>query len=283
MSRDEPIPPRLTVLLAREAKTGVIFRRGPSELVGVYGWNRKTDEVREAQWFQGRIDVDRSDLSPDGRHMIYFASKNGEPWTAVSRAPYIKALDFMPQDDHHGGGGHFVDNRTYVHDPSPFLPGGTNEEMLPADYVAPANRFRSGLTRIVRALPSGQHQNDFYPKFSRDGWDAMGTWKGAYPHARHTWERPFVRGWRLRRNINAVAKPRRGKGVHYATHALVPREGEVVERLDWEWADIADDRLFWCANGCLLRGSVEAALGEREPKLIHDFRGDRFKPLEAPY
>ena len=59
--------------------------------------------------------------------------------------------------------------------------------------------------------------------------------------------------------------------------------GAVMERPDWEWADMTDDRLFWYAGGRLMRGSIEAARGEREAKVVHDFTADRFKALEAPY
>jgi hypothetical protein len=42
-------------------------------------WNRTNDEFTPGSWFKGRIFADRSDLSPDGRHMIYFAM-GGVSW-----------------------------------------------------------------------------------------------------------------------------------------------------------------------------------------------------------
>src|ERR1700681_4054036 len=84
-------PPRLAVLLASEAPVGVVFRRGPTKLVRVVIWNRTNDKFKLGPWFKGRIFVDRSDLSPDGRHMIYFAMggvawaipATGGTWTAI--------------------------------------------------------------------------------------------------------------------------------------------------------------------------------------------------------
>ena len=283
MSDEKPVPPRLTVLLAREARTGVIFRRGPTDVVGVYGWDRAKGEVREGQWFRGRIYAYRSDLSPDGRHMIYFAGKGERAWTAVSRAPYIKALDFMPQDDRWNGGGYFVNDRFYMHDPSPFAPGGVRERPLPDGYESPLKPyFRSGLTRKAVEPWQGECLGRLFPRLHRDGWTTRDDDDGPP----FVWERPLKRGWRLRKLVHATVDAPIGRGVYYETHVLVPPERsdrETVERPDWEWADVADDRLFWCANGCLLRGSVEAAIGEREPKLVHDFRGDSFKSLQAPY
>jgi len=38
-------------------------------------WNTKTDEFETGQRFHGRVYVGRSDLSPDGSLLIYFANK----------------------------------------------------------------------------------------------------------------------------------------------------------------------------------------------------------------
>src|SRR5580704_7222016 len=89
-TRDSP-PPRISVLLAAEAPVGMVFRRGPSKLVRVIHWDRATDKFTPLQWFRGRIFADRSDLSPDGQHMIYFAMggvawaipKTRGSWTAI--------------------------------------------------------------------------------------------------------------------------------------------------------------------------------------------------------
>ena len=88
------VPPRLHVLLARDAPTAVVIRRGPTRHTAVVGWNRRDDSFKSGQWLYGRIYERRSDLAPDGRHLIYFAM-NGRwtssakgAWTAISRAPY---------------------------------------------------------------------------------------------------------------------------------------------------------------------------------------------------
>ena len=86
---------RLYVLLARKAPIAVVFRRGPSKQVLLLTWNTETDELRQGQWFKGRIYERRCDLSPSGEKLIYFAAKHRGPhgtWTAVSRPPYLTAL-----------------------------------------------------------------------------------------------------------------------------------------------------------------------------------------------
>jgi len=84
--------PRLSVLLARSAPVGVIFRRGPSKQVLLIRWNLEKDTFETGQWFKGRIYESRCDLSPDGKLLLYFAASQKKPyisWTAISRPPYL--------------------------------------------------------------------------------------------------------------------------------------------------------------------------------------------------
>src|SRR5690242_7373271 len=86
-------PARMHVLLAREAKVGLVIRRGPSKSVCTVLWDRKRDTFKLGQWMRGRIYERRSDLSPNGKLLIYFAmnghweSETKGAWTAISRVP----------------------------------------------------------------------------------------------------------------------------------------------------------------------------------------------------
>jgi len=60
-------------------------------------WNTDSDKFEQGQWFHGHVYVGRSDLSPDGSLLIYFANKFNRKtvsdkeytyaWTAISRPP----------------------------------------------------------------------------------------------------------------------------------------------------------------------------------------------------
>jgi len=109
------------VLLARDAKVGVILRRGPTRWWHVTRWDTRTDQFEKGQWFHGRIYPDQCDLSPDGKLFVYFAGKwrarardlgYGDVWTAVSRPPYLTALALWPDTSTYGGGGIFFDNQS---------------------------------------------------------------------------------------------------------------------------------------------------------------------------
>src|SRR3954465_4729128 len=109
-------PPRLSVLLASKAPVGVILRRSPTKLVRLVIWDRANDRFKPGSWFKGRIFADRSDVSPDGRHMIYFAMggvewaipATGGTWTAISELPSLKAAALWGQGDTWAGGGMFL-------------------------------------------------------------------------------------------------------------------------------------------------------------------------------
>ena len=70
-------PARLHAILARRGANAVVFRRGPSDKVAVVGWDRSNDTFTLGQWLRGRIYPLRCDLSPSGKHLIYFAAKYG--------------------------------------------------------------------------------------------------------------------------------------------------------------------------------------------------------------
>lgn len=114
-------PPRLSFLLASDAPVGIVLRRGPSKMVRVFLWNREKDKFKPSSWFKGKIYAELSDLSPDGRYMIYFAMggvawaipETGGTWTAISQVPSLKAIALWGQGDTRGGGGVFTSNRSY--------------------------------------------------------------------------------------------------------------------------------------------------------------------------
>src|SRR5262245_42154320 len=114
-------PARLHVLLAREARVGLVIRRGPAQSVCTVGWDRINDTFRLGQWMHGRLYERRADLSPDGNHFIYFArnfsrrtsEQTKGTWTAISKVPYLKAISLFGKGDCWCGGGLFLSNRKY--------------------------------------------------------------------------------------------------------------------------------------------------------------------------
>jgi hypothetical protein len=272
------VPPRLHVILARAAPTAVVIRRGPSRHTAVIGWDRRTDSFTVGQWLYGRIYERRCDLSPDGRHFLYFAM-NGRwhsavkgSWTAISRAPYLKALALFPKGDCWNGGGLFLSNREY------WLNDGGEHEPLRDD---------SGLTRST-PYPwhegyGGECPGVYYIRLQRDGWAMQHTVTDANGGTITLFEKPLVGHWRLRKRAHATIAHPEGRGVYYDEHELWNlRTEERMACPAWEWADVDGERLVWADAGKLFAGVMREA-GPAGVRELYDFNAMRFEKLVAPY
>jgi hypothetical protein len=272
------IPPRLHALLASRAPLGVVFRRGPSKSACTLLWDRRTDEFRLGQWLKGRIYERRSDLSPEGNHLIYFAM-NGKwksdvkgAWTAISRAPYLKALALFPKGDCWHGGGLFTGENTY------WLNDGYGHSVL----------FNtSEIGRDTKYRPSQDYGAEcpgvYYLRLLRDGWRLVRRLNDVEGKDRDVFEKPAHGGWILRKIAHAEIGSRAGKGFYWDEHELVHSASELcIARPDWEWAEIDGERLVWAAGGKLFAAHFGAhgVAGECE---LFDFNGMTFERLEAPY
>jgi hypothetical protein len=243
----KPAHARLHVLLAREARLGLVIRHGTAKSVCTLLWDRKKDTFTLGQWMRGRVDIETCDLSPDGEHFLYEASKyvsrtsEIRGWTAVSRTPYLKAVAYYPRRR----AGWFVNNRDYL------APGAPD----PEDRESP---------EVRRAEPE-----DVPPDFQYANRLLRGGWVWAGDDSRETeFVRPAGSGWDLRHG------PRRGYRLN---------SGDLtVDTRGWDWADVDGKRLVWTVKGCLWAGLVRKD-GIHQEQRLHDFNGMKFEALVAPY
>lgn len=260
-------PARVHIFMAREARTAVIVRRGPSRRTALIGWDRKRDTFEVGQWFNGRIEERRSDLSPDGRFLIYFAvngrwaSEAQGAYTAVSRAPYLKAETLLAKGDTWHGGGLFVTARDY------WLNDGYGHKVIRDQSQA----------RRTQAYPWPEFppigQTDLYEvRLQRDGWMRMNPgWTGK--SAIVYFEKPVGLRWILRKRVH-------GRGER---HELVhPGSGNTLSLPEWKWADVDDKRLVWVESGQLFTGGLDSS-GLRDVRMLQDFNAYQFEALAAPY
>jgi hypothetical protein len=94
----EKVPPRIYCIPASKAPIVAVFRRGPTNWCHVGRWDLRERLYEPGAWLGGRLFPRRSDLSPDGRFLCYFAHKPGADWehgeayVAVSKLPWLTAL-----------------------------------------------------------------------------------------------------------------------------------------------------------------------------------------------
>lgn len=229
---------------------GVVLRRGPTKLVRLVMWDRATDKFKPGPWFRGRIFAERSDVSPDGRHMIYFAMggvawaipATGGTWTAISELPSLKAVALWGQGDTYGGGGMFISNRSF------WLDADANTRLI---------RDNSGLCR-----ETCDAHRPYRSRMERDGWVAK---KGG--SAGPNFEKAIRHGWILRKI-----------GWNGGYELEQAEEGKLVFPA-WEWAEWDRRRLVWADSGCLWEAGV-GAHKLRSARALHDFNG--MLPRQAP-
>jgi hypothetical protein len=269
------------ILLARRAATAVVIRRGPAKAVCTLSWDRRKDSFSMGQWFKGRIYERRCDLSPDGRHFIYFAM-NGKwtnadtkgSWSAISKAPYLKALGLWANGSAWNGGGLFLGDREYWLNRFPFghaelraPPGLTHHEAFP---------FTESF--------GGECPGVYYHRLQRDGWSSI-------RHERRgddgvsLFEKPLDHGWVLEKEAHASIHHPVGRGVYFDTHVLRhPRRGTTQLLDDAEWAewDSKRTRLVWVRGGVLYTADLTKG-GFTPERPLYDFNPLRFERIEAPY
>lgn len=237
-----PLPPcRLFILFARSAPRAVVFRRGPSGWFQLILWHTDSDTFEYGQWFRGRIYVRRSDLSPDGTKLIYFARKINKKtlqdqgytyaWTAISKPPFYTALALWPKGDCWHGGGLFDDD-THVflnHHPDRAIPH-------------PDHRPQ-GLKILANPQASGEDDPLFSRRLTRDGWRVVQPWRVSFKGLRECYvtEQPEVRVRRhpakpfhieLTRRIDRLAYTERFRVVGASGEALLAQEG--FEWVEWD-------------------------------------------------
>jgi hypothetical protein len=283
-----PAEPRLYVILARDAPTGVIFRRGPSKRVLLVSWNVDTDTFSVGQWFKGRVYEDRCDLSPSGDLLLYFAADQQPPyytWTAISQPPYLTALALWPKGDTRGGGGLFENETCIALDHDEIEPRLANGFTLPPwlrvgqfqkrgswtheDSVWGARLLRDGwrLTSVLGKLTVRSYMEEHVR------WEPTQVWEK---------ENPLAPGRYVLRMTHVELSENRAWYV--AEYDVL--SGSSIDRLGRiEWADW--DRtgdLLFSMNGALYRLRQNRGMFPplENAHLIADFCGLKFESREPP-
>lgn len=270
--------PRIHVLLARDARTGVVIRRGPSKSVATMLWDRKRDVFHMGQWLKGRIYERRCDLSPDGKYLIYFAmngrwtSPSTGSWSAISHAPYLKAVAFFPKGDCWHGGGLWTGKNTY------WLNDGHGRE-VPLNTTA----VRRDLGFEPTPNYGGECLGVYYHRLLRDGWSLINRQRIGKLQHKDVFEKKISKGWVLRKIAHAEIGAPVGKSPYWDEHELVhPIKNLNIPCPSWEWAEMDGNRIVWAANGRLYASKLSGE-GVADAVELHDFNEMTFEAIEAPY
>lgn len=269
------VPARVYVLLARDTPLGVVIRRGPSKRVCTMMWDLTSDTFQMGQWLKGRIFERDSDLSPDGKYLIYYAANSRwddetrGSWIAVSIAPYLKAIMLMGS---WGGGGQFITaDRYWVFTPL------WHRLLRDSELVQRDDEFNP-----LEHIGSEGFGLDYW-RLVRDGWAYHGRQQPGDYSSIERYEKDLTNGWVLRKLAHRGGGRPVGKGREWEEHVLYfPASGKELPCPDWEWADLAQGRLLWSAHGMLCTGKLDND-GITAQRTLHDFNEMTFERIVAPY
>ena len=266
--RGGPVGARIFMLMARSAPTAVLFRRGPSKWTQILKWHTDTDIFEPGQWFHGRLYERRSDLSPDGTLLIYFAQKiNGRTlndreytyaWTAVSRPPYLTALALWTKGDCWHGGGLFPSTDTVI-----------LNHREPSSKAHP-NHPPKGVRVELKDHVQGEDDPLFGERLRRDGWRLTQEWQVHLQNGFVT-SQPEVREKRQASGEHVIRLMRSIQGFDYLELFFVSaRQGApMVPMNNVNWADWDQrDRLVFARDGKVCRAELNTDGGLVEKELI---------------
>jgi hypothetical protein len=271
LKQTKPTEARIFALIPTEGDNAIIICRRSTKRTGVFGWDMLTNKVTASQWLKSRIHEYFSDITPDGKHFIYTSNDKGYGYTAISKAPWIKATSFW-WDIGMNGGGFFIDNKRYI------LNNGKvgYHEFLDKSLIG----IKSGefaqknqpLNAVYEALFTDY---TFCARLLKNGWILKGKENKTHIFTKHIDENTLlekiVYGYPHGRNI-------KGKGSFWEAHKIV-RGKTIEEKEDWEWCEYKYDNIYYAQKGCL----YELSSVNGESKLIYDFNEEEFVERIAPY
>lgn len=264
---------KLYCIFAREAETGIIFRRGPRRLVRLIRWNLKIDTFEPGQWFKGQIYVRKSDLTPDGTKLVYTAAKHRGTlpiWTAVSTPPFFTAHVLWERLGTWDGISLFETNRklalaTYRSDSS--LEPVTGFAIPPQLQVTP------------RPWLGFFYKLEDHERLIRDGW-TVHAGDPVYGRKSPAQTAPVVYRKPISSGSSAVWLEMSGRSARKLTYTVRDRHNGSVD-LAADWADVRQKHILFSRCGKLFRMSVPPITCNDASELA-DFDDMKFEPIEAP-
>lgn len=261
------VAPRLHVITALACDKALVLRRGPSGMVASLLWNRACGSFEMGQWLKGRVYEHRCDLSPDARHMVIFARRDNASlaWTALSRAPWLRAIEVFPQQHTWCGGGAFDrDGRLWLN-------GATLSRESVADGVRLAD------SSAFPHATDGFHMGDLYARMMMlRGWshDSGSRYETILT-------KPLWSGWTLELGFQLGRKNRGGISNRYAL--VNAGAGVRLEQPEWEWAEPFGDVLQFAQYGALQAATLDTRGAFVEQTVVSDLSAMTFEAIKAPY
>ena len=288
-------PARVFGILAKEANTVVLLRRGPSRHTLMLTWDLKTDKITPGQWLKGRVHELNCDVSPDGKYLVALCSNYSEAhrkrhpdqeipwtWTVICRPPYFTALTLWTGPlIHELAGGVWTSNH--------------HLRMAASSELAAPEKPIPGWLTVVPWIGWWVAEVPLYEKImANKGWQVISkqmerplamTWKSQTKWCRKRGRTPIIRcdGVILRVwKRGTICRVDEGCRLRWE---LWDRKGRVVRTWISEnpasfWMEVDKaGRVVFAENGCLYRWT---SFPDGEPTLVADLNNYTFTEVPPP-
>lgn len=194
-------------------------------------------------------------------------------WTAISRTPYLKALDLWFNGGGWNGGGWFVD-ATHVWINKPHIRGDHFHHTVSGRFTELAEPPDP---RLITEN-GGECPGIYWPRLARDGWKLQ---KGNWLYAEFSRELPD--GYLLLKRFHTALPDGGGYGCYWEEHELLHDGERLLDGGSWRWADYdaGGKRVLFAEAGVIYSWSLKKP--DAPPVLLHDFNDMKFEAVAAPY
>lgn len=151
---------RIHLLPAKDVPVVIVIRRKPSKLFHILKWNTREDTLESGSWFKGTVVPFKSDVSFDGKWMVYLAmGASGETWSGICSTPWLKTSSDWSYCGFVYGGGYWARRDRLLISEAPFR-DKTGDDQYPFTVEELAEE-RTGLGSVL------------YRRMERDGWERV--------------------------------------------------------------------------------------------------------------
>lgn len=166
----------------------------------------------------------------------------------------------------------------FINDKSYWLNDGCGHDSLFISQEVTRNKFYKPQNNY-----GGECLNVYYNRLQRDGWNVLADREIGKWHLQTVFEKKLLHGWIIQKICHAQTDAPLGKGCYWDEHELRDRNGNILNKTKWEWADWLDNAIVFAEDGCLYKILIENSNKLGEAQLIHDFNGYKFENRQAPY
>ncbi len=259
--------PKIHVLTRPDVNVALVILKKSNKATGFFELNFSNHIIREGQWIAAKVYERRCDLSEDGKHIIYFAAKfyknkNPRIWTALSKFPYFKALDFYDKGNTYNGGGIFLSKNEYL----------LNETYAQTELYKKSS-FKVTRGKLNNVLLDDETEGIYYPRLIRDGWKD----EGAVDDTRFF--KKVYKNYEIEKACCINASGVENRSIFYDINTF-KINGEIKLEIESDWMDFKNEKLYWTDKGKIFYAHLKTI---EDVKLIADLNDYQYKPIIVKY